>query len=86
MQSFLCKFIVFSCQVEEIRKKLHEVYGADQVKMAFIIVSKRINTRIFVNRGRGGENPRPGTVIDDVVTLPERSVHYDMSLHVILSS
>lgn len=61
--------------MNEIKKKLQEIYGEAEVKMAFIIVSKRINTRIFVDRGRTGENPRPGTVIDDVVTLPERLVN-----------
>lgn len=62
--------IVALClQVEEIKKKLSEIYGAETYKMAFIIVSKRINTRIFT---ANGGNPRPGTVIDDVVTLPER--------------
>lgn len=59
-------------QVVEIKKKLSEIYGGARISMAFIIVSKRINTRIFVPRGRGAENPKPGTIIDDVVTLPER--------------
>lgn len=60
----------------EIKKKLAEIYAGAEYKLAFIIVSKRINTRIFLDRGRTGENPRPGTVIDDVVTLPERYVEY----------
>ncbi|XP_050672859.1 piwi-like protein Siwi [Leptidea sinapis] len=68
---------VSSHEVAEIKKKLTEIYGTPQFKLAYIIVSKRINTRIFVDRGRSGENPRPGTVIDDVVTLPER---YDFFL------
>ncbi|KAF9809749.1 hypothetical protein SFRURICE_000230 [Spodoptera frugiperda] len=42
---------------------------------------KRINTRIFLNRGQG-ENPRPGTVIDDVITLPERYDFYLVSQNV----
>ncbi|KOB79156.1 Piwi-like protein, partial [Operophtera brumata] len=54
--------------VGEIKRKLTEIYGGETFKMAFIIVSKRINTRIFL---ANGQNPRPGTVIDDVVTLPE---------------
>nr|XP_045595605.1 piwi-like protein Siwi isoform X2 [Procambarus clarkii] len=46
-------------------------------RLGFIIVSKRINTRMFLeNRGQI-ENPLPGTVIDDVITLPER---YDFFL------
>lgn len=56
----------------EVKKVLTEIYGTPQFKLAFIIVSKRINTRIFVDRGRAGDNPKPGTVIDDIVTLPER--------------
>ncbi|XP_063362987.1 piwi-like protein Siwi [Cydia amplana] len=67
---------VHSHEVGEIKKKLNEVYAEAPYKLCFIIVSKRINTRIFVARGRG-ENPQPGTVIDDVVTLPER---YDFFL------
>uniref|UniRef100_A0A1B0G0Z7 Piwi domain-containing protein n=1 Tax=Glossina morsitans morsitans TaxID=37546 RepID=A0A1B0G0Z7_GLOMM len=43
--------------------------------MAFIIVSKRINTRYFVNK----QNPVPGTVVNDVITLPERYVFFLVS-------
>ncbi|GJQ76571.1 aub [Trypoxylus dichotomus] len=44
-----------------------ELYG-DNLKLCFIIVSKRINTRFF----KGDQNPDPGTVVDSCVTLPER--------------
>jgi aubergine-like protein len=42
-------------------------------KFTFIVVSKRINTRFFTTSipGKPG-NPHSGTVVDDVVTLPER--------------
>ncbi|XP_068632882.1 piwi-like protein Siwi [Battus philenor] len=73
---------VYSHEVVEIKKKLAEIYGGADVKMAFIIVSKRINTRIFVNTGRSGVNPKPGTIIDDVVTLPERYDFYLVSQNV----
>lgn len=46
-------------------------------KLGFIIVSKRINTKFFVNGARGVENVPAGTVVDSVVTLPER---YDFFL------
>ncbi|KAL0880899.1 hypothetical protein ABMA27_002071 [Loxostege sticticalis] len=69
-------------EVAEIKKKLAEIYAGAEYKLAFIIVSKRINTRIFLDRGRTGENPRPGTVIDDVVTLPERYDFYLVSQNV----
>merc|ERR1719508_613368 len=48
----------------------------DQVKFTYIIVSKRINTRFFKMNGKPS-NPPSGTVVDDVVTLPER---YDFFL------
>ncbi|XP_039751696.1 piwi-like protein Siwi [Pararge aegeria] len=73
---------VLSHEVAEIKEKLAEQYGTTEVKMAFIIVSKRTNTRVFIDTGRSGENPRPGTVIDDVVTLPERYDFYLVSQNV----
>jgi len=48
----------------------------DQVKFTYVIVSKRINTRFFRMNGPPS-NPPSGTVVDDVVTLPER---YDFFL------
>lgn len=59
---------VFEHEVKNVLAKLDEVYQATKYKLAFIIVSKRIKTRFF----KGGVNPSPGTVVDDVVTLPER--------------
>ncbi|KAG8223661.1 hypothetical protein J437_LFUL001768 [Ladona fulva] len=60
-------------EVELIKGTLRQVYGGDNFKLGFIIVTKRINTRFF----DGDRNPPPGTVVDDVVTLPER---YDFFL------
>nr|CAH7761897.1 unnamed protein product [Callosobruchus chinensis] len=61
---------VFDQEIEMIKNKLvTSVYKKpEDLRMAFVVVSKRINTRIFGDRG----NPPPGTVVDDVVTLPER--------------
>lgn len=39
--------------------------------IAFVVVSKRINTRFFAMQGRPA-NPPCGTVVDSVVTLNER--------------
>jgi len=50
--------------------------GMETVKFTYIIVSKRINTRLFRTNGKPS-NPPSGTVVDDVVTLPER---YDFFL------
>eukprot|EP00095_Tigriopus_kingsejongensis_P009109 maker-scaffold150_size309978-snap-gene-1.13 protein:Tk09109 transcript:maker-scaffold150_size309978-snap-gene-1.13-mRNA-1 annotation:"giwi protein" len=47
-------------------------------KLTFVIVSKRINARFFKPLAQGkATNPPSGTIIDDVVTLPER---YDFFL------
>ncbi|KAL9925541.1 protein aubergine-like [Glossina fuscipes fuscipes] len=68
---------VFNTEVHHLKKKLDEIYVSAGIatgcSMVFIIVSKRINTRYFVNK----QNPVPGTVVDDVITLPER---YDFFL------
>uniref|UniRef100_A0A1A9ZKR2 Piwi domain-containing protein n=1 Tax=Glossina pallidipes TaxID=7398 RepID=A0A1A9ZKR2_GLOPL len=68
---------VFNTEVHHLKKKLDEIYVSAGIptgcSMAFIIVSKRINTRYFVNK----QNQVPGTVVDDVITLPER---YDFFL------
>lgn len=57
-------------EVKAIEDKLNEVYRSleKEYKMIFIIVNKRINTRIFANR----DNPPAGTIVDDIITLPER--------------
>ena len=47
--------------------------GMEGVKFTYVIVNKRINTRFFSGNGKPG-NPHSGTVVDDVVTLPERCV------------
>ncbi|XP_001663870.2 protein aubergine [Aedes aegypti] len=70
---------VYEHEVKSIVDKLNEIYksaGAEQdVMFTFIIVSKRINTRFFDRK----QNPRPGTVVDDVVTNPERTDFYIVS-------
>ncbi|XP_063230017.1 piwi-like protein Siwi [Bacillus rossius redtenbacheri] len=60
-------------EVNILRKHLASVYGDTPVMLCVIVVTKRINTRLF---SRGG-NPPPGTVADDVVTNPEK---YDFFL------
>ncbi|EDV58944.1 protein aubergine [Drosophila erecta] len=68
---------VVNTEVKILKGKLDEIYKSagktEGCRMAFIIVSKRINTRYFANN----RNPVPGTVVDDVITLPER---YDFFL------
>uniref|UniRef100_A0A1B6DVK7 Piwi domain-containing protein n=1 Tax=Clastoptera arizonana TaxID=38151 RepID=A0A1B6DVK7_9HEMI len=63
---------VYEHELEFIKKELNHLYG--QVpKLCYIIVTKRINTRIFYNE----DNPPPGTVVDDCITSPEK---YDFFL------
>ena len=71
-------------QIETVKN--HEIEGIKAVfrenewqpQFAFIIVSKRINSRFFQDSNGGKPiNPPSGSVIDDVVTLPER---YDFFL------
>lgn len=55
--------------VKEALKEFYKHHGQDvEVPFMYMIVSKRINTRIFFQK----QNPQPGTCVDDVVTLPER--------------
>ncbi|KAK9512245.1 hypothetical protein O3M35_000713 [Rhynocoris fuscipes] len=60
-------------EVESIRTKLQNLYQGVTVQMAFVLVSKRINTRLFLNNS----NPPPGTIADDVITNP---IKYDFFL------
>ena len=54
-------------------------------KLTFIVVSKRISARFFHPANNKILNPPSGTVVDDVVTLPERYDFYLIS-QVILQS
>ncbi|KAG5317323.1 AUB protein, partial [Pseudoatta argentina] len=63
--------LVMEREVIQIKKKLDGLYGGpDRYRMAFIIVTKRLNTRFFENN----DNPEPGTIVDDVITSP---IKYD---------
>jgi aubergine-like protein len=59
---------VYKHEVELLKERLNMMYSGQPFRMAFIVVTKRINTRLFLNDG----NPPPGTVADDCITLPER--------------
>ncbi|XP_075168095.1 protein piwi-like [Haematobia irritans] len=69
---------VYEHEVKDVVEKLEDEYkraGIDKPKFAYIIVSKSINSRLFAR----GRNPPPGTVVDDVITLPERYDFYLVS-------
>lgn len=68
---------VIQHEVENLKKVLAKQYASvnQELRFAFVIVNKRLNTRIF----KGDRNPLPGTVVDDAITLPERYDFYLVS-------
>ncbi|XP_037028575.1 protein piwi-like [Bradysia coprophila] len=59
-------------EIKNILDGLSNYYGDTRVPLTFILVTKRINTRFFVHNGEEYQNPQPGTVVDDVITKPEK--------------
>lgn len=61
---------VFQTELQQIKQRLEEIYAQcnGTLKLVFMIVSKKTNTRIFGNE----RNPPSGTVVDDGITLPEK--------------
>lgn len=62
---------VHETEVNAVKNALKEIYervGKSEVPFLYMIVTKRVNTRIFFDR----RNPDPGTCVDDVITFPER--------------
>jgi aubergine-like protein len=72
---------VFETEVQEIQKAIQEMYATNNSlppKFTFIVVTKKINSRLLSDFGQGKYgNPPPGTVADDVITMPDR---YDFFL------
>lgn len=64
---------VIDHEVDQLKEVLEKIYEGQPVRMAFVVVTKRINARFF----SGMNNPPAGTVVDDVITQPER---YDFFL------
>lgn len=65
---------VFNIELNNLTASVNKRYEnqTNGYKMAYIIVSKKINTRFFQCNGHDVRNPSPGTVIDNTVTLRER--------------
>lgn len=63
---------IYQNEVKELLKVFEESSYSNKPQFAFIIVSKRINTRFFAPNNAAFTNPLPGTVVDNYVTLPER--------------
>ncbi|CAL8115744.1 unnamed protein product [Orchesella dallaii] len=77
---------VYETELGNIRSAIDGVYKsagreATMPKFTFIVVTKRLNTRIFGLQRNGHVNPGPGTVVDDVITFPERYDFYLVAQH-----
>ncbi|KAJ8686462.1 hypothetical protein QAD02_022256 [Eretmocerus hayati] len=70
-------------EVTQLKAKLETVYdNPEDIKLAYIIVTKKINTRLFCGDPRNSQNPPPGTVVDDVITDPSKYDFFIVSQHV----
>jgi aubergine-like protein len=77
---------VYNTELAQIKMSLKSVYeskGRSLPKFSLIIVTKKINARIaLVDTQRGNIcNPQAGTIVDDVITLPERWDFYLVAQH-----
>lgn len=60
-------------EIEPLLIKLQHLYEEKEIQLVYIIVNKRTNTRMFKPSGSTFINPKPGTVVDRKITLPERN-------------
>lgn len=74
---------VFNYELKQVEAAIKELFSSVAIKLCFIIVTKRINSRFFLMsrtaRGTDYVNPIPGTVVDSVVTRDERYDFYLIS-------
>jgi aubergine-like protein len=60
---------VYEVEIKQIQEALDSVAGKGAIRLAFIIVTKRVSSRFFLQIGKTNAcNPFPGTVIDHTVT------------------
>lgn len=55
-------------EIASLKEGLAKMYSSSELELLYIVVTKKINTRIF----EGDRNPQPGTVVDDVIKLAGR--------------
>ncbi|GAU98649.1 hypothetical protein RvY_09768 [Ramazzottius varieornatus] len=64
--------MVFANEIMAVKSEIRRRCG-DGTRLAYIVVTKRHNTRFIVEpRGKDTENPLPGTVVDTGCTKPNR--------------
>lgn len=60
-------------EIKAMMKEMYEQASTDPPTLTYLIVCKRINTRMFAENGNGGfDNPPPGTIVDDTITLKDK--------------
>jgi len=87
---FICN-VFFILVFQEVMSEVYTGSGQDIPQLTVIVVNKRINSRVFANNGGKADNPPPGTVVDDIITMPERCellilcvVYFKCCVHVCL--
>ncbi|XP_050431012.1 piwi-like protein Siwi [Adelges cooleyi] len=70
---------VHKIEIKLFKAVVKQFYGDASVPMAVVIVTKRITTRFFTKHGT--RNPQAGTVVDSVVTDPNKYDFYLVSQH-----
>ncbi|XP_054153870.1 piwi-like protein Siwi [Oppia nitens] len=69
---------VYDYELKQITDSIKSIFNEIPIKLCFTIVTKRINTRLFLRVNQNQcHNPQPGTVVDSVVTRDDR---YDFFL------
>ena len=73
---------LFRYEAEQFRDTFRHISTDYAPSFGFIVVSKRINTRIFAMGGKAPDNPAPGTVLDHTVTKRDWFDFFLVSQHV----
>jgi len=74
--------ILAKYEAEQFRDTFHYISEDYNPSFGFVVVQKRINTRIFAMGGREVENPAPGTILDHTVTKRDWYDFFLVSQHV----
>lgn len=60
--------VVRDYEVPQMKVSFSNIDKTYKPMLTYVVVQKRINTRIFLKAGSGFENPAPGTVVDHAIT------------------
>jgi len=71
-----------SYEAEQFRSSFKHISDKYNPGFCFIVVQKRINTRIFIKAGKELDNPPPGTILDHTVTKRDWYDFFLVSQHV----